>query len=123
MRAIVVDDSRAMRSILKGILKGMGFDVFEAGDGVEGLEKLAEAGAIDLALVDWNMPRMDGPTFVKALRAQPDRKGVRVMMVTSENDMTRVASALEFGADEFVMKPFTKEILIAKLQLLDVLQE
>jgi two-component system, chemotaxis family, chemotaxis protein CheY len=120
MRAIVVDDSRAMRSILKGILRGMDFEVLEAGDGVEGLEKLAQAGPVDLALVDWNMPRMDGPTFVKAVRAQPDRQGMRVMMVTSENDMTRVASALEFGANEFVMKPFTKEILLEKLQLLGV---
>jgi two-component system chemotaxis response regulator CheY len=120
MRAIVVDDSRAMRSILKGILRGAGFEVFEAADGVEGLERLTEVGQVDLALVDWNMPRMDGPGFVKAVRAQPDRKSMRVMMVTSENDMTRVAHALEFGADEFVMKPFTKEILIEKIQLLGV---
>jgi two-component system, chemotaxis family, chemotaxis protein CheY len=120
MKAIVVDDSRAMRSILKGILRGAGFEVVEAGDGVEGLERLAAAGAVDLALVDWNMPRMDGPTFVKAVRANPEHQSMRVMMVTSENDMTRVADALEFGANEFVMKPFTKEILLEKLQLLGV---
>jgi len=99
----------------------MGFEVAEAGNGREGLERLRQSGPIDLVLVDWNMPEMDGLAFVRAVRADPTYKSVRLMMVTTENDLSRVAIALEAGANEYVMKPFTEEVMREKLQLLEVI--
>lgn len=119
MEAIVVDDSKAMRMILRRILSKRGFStVHEAGDGVEALETLKRTGPIALALVDWNMPHMNGYDFVRLVRARRDFDGLRVMMVTTETDIEKVAAALEAGADEYVMKPFSDEVISQKLQLL-----
>lgn len=118
MRALVVDDSRAMRTILKKILVEIGFDVAEAGHGLEGLDRLKEVENVDVALVDWNMPEMDGLEFVKAVRDNHAYADMRVMMVSAENDMTKIARALMVGADEYAMKPVTKEIIIEKLDLM-----
>jgi two-component system chemotaxis response regulator CheY len=119
MRALIVDDSRAMRSILKKFLTSEGFGtLFEAGDGAEALAALRRNGTVHLALVDWNMPRMNGLEFIAALRADRVYDGVRVMMVTTEAEASQVARALEAGADEYVMKPFTSEVLRGKLDLL-----
>ncbi len=121
MCALVIDDSATMRRILGRMLSRMGFEVAEAGNGREGLERLRQSGPIDLVLVDWNMPEMDGLAFVRAVRADPTYKSVRLMMVTTENDLSRVAIALEAGANEYVMKPFTEEVMREKLQLLEVI--
>lgn len=118
MRALVVDDSRAMRTILKKILMEIGFEVAEAGNGLEGLERLKEVDGISIALVDWNMPEMDGLEFVKALRNEHAYADMRVMMVSAENDMTKIARALMVGADEYAMKPVTKDIILEKLEVL-----
>lgn len=120
MRALVVDDSRAMRTILKKILIELGFEVAEAAHGLEGLERLAEVPDIRLALVDWNMPEMDGLEFVKALRADHAYADMAVMMVSAENDMGKIARALMVGADEYAMKPVTKEIIVEKLETMGV---
>lgn len=118
MRAIVIDDSRAMRAILKQSLSPRGFEVIEAANGKEALAKLAAAGPIDLALVDWNMPEMNGYEFVKAVRADKQRDPMRIMMVTTETEMTQMVKALEAGANEYVMKPFTADVISEKLALL-----
>jgi two-component system chemotaxis response regulator CheY len=119
VKALVVDDSRVMRSILKKFLASEGFlTLVEASDGAEALERLNEVGAVDLALVDWNMPRMNGLDFVLAVRRNHAFDGVRLMMVTTEAEATQMARALEAGANEYVMKPFTTEILRAKLGIL-----
>lgn len=108
-----------MRSILKKFLASEGFlTLVEASDGAEALERLNEVGAVDLALVDWNMPRMNGLDFVLAVRQNHAFDGVRVMMVTTEAEAAQMARALEAGANEYVMKPFTTEILRAKLGIL-----
>lgn len=120
MRALVIDDSRATRTILKQILKEIGFEVSEAGHGREALERLKEIGAPDLALVDWNMPEMDGFEFVRAVRADHAYDSMRLMMVTTETEMEQVAKALEAGANEYVMKPFTKDVILEKLDLLGI---
>jgi two-component system chemotaxis response regulator CheY len=117
-RVLVVDDSRAMRSMLKKILAEFGFAVLEAGNGKEGLVRLQEDGIVDLCLVDWNMPEMDGLEFVKAMRQERAYAEIKVMMVTAENDMGKMARALMAGADEYAMKPLTKEIIEEKLELL-----
>jgi len=117
MRALVVDDSKALRMLIKNILKGIGFETFEAGHGKEALERLAEIGNVDLALVDWNMPEMNGLDFVKALRSDTTRDDVKIIMVTTETEMPRMVAALEAGANEYLMKPFTKDALLEKLSI------
>lgn len=121
MRVLVIDDSRAIRIIIGSILKELGMDVLEAANGREGLARLAEEPEIELALVDWNMPVMNGLEFIQAVRAQPSFNHIRIMMVTTETEQSQVIRALEAGANEYLMKPFTKEVLVAKLSLLDVL--
>lgn len=122
MLALVIDDSRAMRAILRSMLVPRGFRVAEAGDGREALDKLAEIGMPDVALVDWNMPVMTGIDFVRAVRADPKYDAVRLLMVTTESETAQVMRALEAGANEFVMKPFTEEIILSKLELAGVVE-
>ena len=117
--AMIVDDSRAMRLVMGRFLKALGYSVTEAGDGREALTKLQGcAEPFDFALVDWNMPEMDGISLVRALRQDPRLHDLRVMMVTSEAEGDRVSTALEAGADEYLMKPFTMESLADKLAVL-----
>ena len=116
MRALVIDDSRAMRALLGRLLGEIGFSVEEAGNGREGLEHLQAHGAPDVVLVDWNMPEMSGFEFVQAVRANRDYDAVRLIMVTTETEMTRVVKALGAGLDAYVMKPFTKEAVVEQLE-------
>jgi two-component system, chemotaxis family, chemotaxis protein CheY len=121
MRALVVDDSRAMRGILSKILIRMGFNVLQAADGREAIAALnAAAPAVDLVLSDWNMPEMNGLEFVKALRADPKFAAVTVVMVTTETHIEQMMTALEAGANEYIMKPFTAEMVEDKLRMLQV---
>jgi len=122
-KAMVVDDSRAMRMILSRALAESGFSVLQAPDGKQGLDTLnRERTAIGLVLVDWNMPEMNGLDFVKSVRAQADLAGIKLMMVTTETEIEQMARALEAGADEYIMKPFTTEAIQEKLRLLGVLK-
>ena len=118
MRALVIDDSRAIRLILGKIVKEIGFDVLEAGNGLEALEQLKKSENIDLALVDWNMPEMNGYEFVCAVRKDPQYDDLLMMMVTTETEMSQVIKALEAGANEYLMKPFTKEMILDKLSVM-----
>jgi two-component system chemotaxis response regulator CheY len=120
VRALIVDDSRAMRSILGQMLRSLGFEVIEAGDGAEGLVRLEEAGGADLALVDWNMPVMNGIEFVRAVRRQAAYDPMRMMMVTTETELESIMQALNEGANEYVMKPFTRDIIAQKLEMMGV---
>lgn len=117
MRALIIDDSKAMRSILGRMLRGLDFEVVEAANGREALEQLQAVGKFDLALVDWNMPEMNGYEFVRAVRAKQMYDGVLLMMVTTETEMDNVVRALAAGANEYVMKPFTHEVILDKLRL------
>ena len=118
MHALVIDDSRAIRLILARMLRDLGFEVDEATNGREGLARLDQGEAPDLMLVDWNMPEMSGIDFVTAVRQPPYSSTARVMMVTTETEVPQMVRALEAGADEYVMKPFTREAIVEKLQLL-----
>lgn len=118
--AIVVDDSRAMRSILSRILRECGFEVCEAANGQEALEVLGVGGAPALALLDWNMPLMDGFELLTHIRSHRDYDEMRVVMVTTECEPHQMTRALLAGADEYVMKPFTAEMLRDKLALIGV---
>ncbi|MFO0865164.1 MAG: response regulator [Gemmataceae bacterium] len=119
MRALVVDDSRVMRAILASILCELGIDVCEAPDGAAALDQLRRQSEIDLVLVDWNMPVMNGLEFIEAVRADRAFDPMKIMMVTTETDVDQVNRALKAGANEYVMKPFTKEVLVAKISMLD----
>ncbi|MBK6690202.1 MAG: response regulator [Deltaproteobacteria bacterium] len=122
MHALVIDDSRAMRKVLSKILGDLGFSVVEAGNGQEALERM-QSEAVDLALIDWNMPVMNGYEFLQAVRAQPSWADVRLMMVTTETGIEEMTKALAAGADEYVMKPFTKSDLVSKLGLMGFRRE
>ena len=117
VRALIIDDSRTMRSILGRILRGLGFEVVEAANGREAMERLQAIEKVDLALVDWNMPEMNGFEFVRAVRAEHMYDGVLLMMVTTETEMENVVRALAAGANEYVMKPFTQEVILEKLRI------
>ncbi len=121
MRALVIDDSRAMRRIVTSILEGIGFEVRDAGNGREGLDVLNEGWVPDLATVDWNMPVMDGLQFVAAVRARREWRDLTLMMITTESEQSRIVRALAAGAHEYVIKPFTPDALMGKLDMLGLL--
>jgi len=113
---LIVDDSRVIRGIARGILENLGFATTEAEDGKQALAACVQHMP-DAVLLDWNMPVMNGIEFLRQLRAMPSGKDPKVFFCTTENDMTRIVEALETGADEFIMKPFDAEILTSKLAL------
>ena len=118
MLAMVIDDSRAMRSILRRIVTELGFDVVEAADGQEALDKMKTGELPDLALIDWNMPVLDGLEFVTAVRTHREWRDVTIMMVTTEGEHAQIVRALAAGAHEYVIKPFTPDAIQDKLMLL-----
>jgi two-component system, chemotaxis family, chemotaxis protein CheY len=119
MRALVIDDSRAMRLILKRIMTGLGFEVAEAGNGREALDLLESGDDVPaIALVDWNMPEMNGLEFVTAARAETKYRAMTLMMVTTESEHSQIVRALAAGAHEYVLKPFTPDAIEEKIALL-----
>jgi len=123
MRALVIDDSRAMRRIVGTILKDFGYEVREAGDGRLALDVLEEGFVPDLCCIDWNMPVMDGLQFVFAVRANPAYRQVTLMMVTTESETGQIVKALAAGAHEYLIKPFTADAMRDKLAMLGLLPE
>jgi len=120
VRALVLEDSRSVRTIIRTILSELGCEVVEAANGREGFEQLEAHGPFAVALVDWNMPEVDGLTFVRQVRADPRFAALRLMMVTTEIERSQVVSALAAGADEYLMKPFTPEMVAEKLAILGI---
>ena len=118
MRALVVDDSKSMRMILTRILQGCGFEVEQSENGRHALDRFEANEHYELALVDWNMPVMTGIELIRAVRANPAWNETRLVMVTTEAETERMREALVAGANEYVMKPFSKEIIVEKLQLI-----
>lgn len=118
MKALVVDDSNTMRAVLRRILTTRGFEVLEAKHGRDALDVLAQTGQADLALVDWNMPEMNGLQFVTEVRKNPAHTDMRIMMVTTETGLKEVQSAIDAGATDYLMKPFTPGQIEDKLAIL-----
>jgi two-component system chemotaxis response regulator CheY len=116
MRALIIDDSRAMRALIGRMMTELGYETADAANGREGLEYLRTHDLPDLVLVDWNMPEMNGFEFVQAVRANPEYDGMRLVMVTTETEMSRVVEALSLGLDAYVMKPFTKDSIVEQLE-------
>jgi two-component system chemotaxis response regulator CheY len=118
MKALIVDDSRFIRQYMRQLLEGMGLSCEEAMDGQEALQMLRGTSLFDFMLLDVNMPKMNGLECVKALREAGLQPPMKVMMVTTEADNSYICQALEYGADEFLMKPFTPESLREKLAMI-----
>jgi two-component system chemotaxis response regulator CheY len=122
MKALVIDDSRAMRMVVRRIVEGVGFEVVEAGDGQQAIDALRGSEVLpDVALIDWNMPVMTGYEFICAVRDEPAYRGMTLMMVTTESERSQIVRALAAGAHEYLIKPFTEDALVGKLDLLGVL--
>jgi two-component system chemotaxis response regulator CheY len=118
MQTLIVDDSRTTRAIIARLLQGLGYETSEAPDGAAALQQLQTTAVPDVAFVDWNMPEMTGLEFVENVRQDRRFDGMQIVMVTSENEMANVSAALAAGANEYLMKPFTKEALEEKITLL-----
>lgn len=124
MRMLIVDDSKAMRGFLTALAQEMAFTTTEAEDGRDGFSKLIKCDPhepFDIALVDWDMPRMTGIELVEIIRRNHDFDNLKVMMVTTNNTPEKVEAALNAGANDFLMKPVTKEALEEKLMILGLL--
>ena len=112
---LVVDDSSVIRKVARRILEGLDFQIVEAEDGEQALGA-CQRQLPDAVLLDWNMPKMDGYEFLKALRRLPGGDRPKVVFCTTENDVAHIARALHAGANEYIMKPFDREIVEAKFQ-------
>jgi two-component system chemotaxis response regulator CheY len=128
MRALVIDDSRTMRSLLGRQLVALGYEVLPAADGQQALDILEASEAAGdelpvLATIDWNMPVMDGLTFVQRVRLRPQWRSLTLMMVTTEAEYDQIVRALAAGAHEYLIKPFPPEAFLDKLQLLGLVPE
>jgi two-component system, chemotaxis family, chemotaxis protein CheY len=119
MRALIVDDSRFARCLLRRLLEKRGVECEEAADGQSALDCIRECSPFDLALVDWNMPVMNGLEMVEQMRAD-GYLDTKVLMVTTESDNDYITRALDAGADEFLMKPFDEEAFGDKLAMMGV---
>jgi two-component system chemotaxis response regulator CheY len=118
MRALIVDDSRTMRMIISNILQEIGFETGNASNGLEALAWIDQNGFPEVSCVDWNMPEMNGLEFVREVRQKPGNDSMKIMMITTESEADNVMAALESGANEYLMKPFTKDAVTDKLSLL-----
>ena len=116
---LIVDDSKVIRKVARHILETIGFDVDEAGDGQEALDR-CRTDAPDVVLLDWNMPVMSGIEFLRALGREPGGPRPKVIFCTTENGVAHIRAAIDAGADEYVMKPFDRETLERKFALVGV---
>jgi two-component system chemotaxis response regulator CheY len=124
VQAILIDDSRAMRLILRRIVGQIGFDAVEAEDGQAAIDLLdTMEKPPELALIDWNMPNMNGLEFVTTVRKLPKYREMTLVMVTTESEQSQIVRALAAGAHEYVIKPFTAGAMIEKLALLGLVPQ
>jgi len=121
MKVLIVDDSRTMRNFLSAIVRDLSMEVEQAAGGEEALQCLADAGPFDVALVDWDMPGMDGLALVRRVRQDPGWNATKLMMVTARTDRDAVVEAMSWGADDFLMKPLTADMVADKFRILGLL--
>ncbi|MGL4494948.1 MAG: response regulator [Beijerinckiaceae bacterium] len=114
-QCLVVDDSSVIRKVARRILEGMNFVIVEAEDGRQALD-ICRITMPDAILLDWNMPEMDGFQFLKAVRATAEGRKPKIVFCTTENDVAAIAKAMHAGADEYIMKPFDKDIMVSKFR-------
>ena len=119
---LVVDDSSVIRKVARRILEGLEFEIVEAEDGEQALDA-CKRHLPDAILLDWNMPKMDGYEFLRSLRKMPGGDTPKVVFCTTENDVAHIARALHAGANEYIMKPFDKDIVAAKFQQVGLIDQ
>lgn len=117
MKVLTIDDSLTVRTMMKNILEPEGFEVYEAENGVIGLNAIKETTDFDIILLDWEMPEMDGLSFLIEVRENKLAPNTKIIMLTALNKMANVLKAIDAGADEYIMKPFTPEIVLEKIQV------
>lgn len=122
MKALVIDDSRVMRRIVSNILVDVGFETIEAENGQAAIDQMEAHDDVTLCCIDWNMPIMTGFEFVLSVRKRPEWRNVTLMMVTTEGEQDQIVRALAAGAHEYVIKPFTPEVIVDKLQFLGLVE-
>lgn len=120
MHALIVDDSDAVRGLLADHLAQLGFAVEQAANGMEALARAARLQTLEVVLLDWDMPGMDGLEVLRRLRAETGTRDLPVVMLTTEHELPFVESALDAGASEYLMKPFDAQTVLEKLLLLGV---
>jgi len=124
MKILIVDDAKTMRTIIKNVLKKLGFsdeNFLEAGDGEEALKILEEnADDVKIIFLDWNMPKMNGFEFLKKVRSNPKYNHIKIVMVTTETKKENVIAALKAGANNYIAKPFTPQVLKQKLEQMKI---
>lgn len=119
MKALVVDDARVVRLALRGIMQQLGWDIVEAENGQQAMEQVLKHADVDLILLDWHMPVMNGYDFLVGLRGSPTfAENPKVVMVTTEASMPSIIKAISAGADEYIMKPFDAQLIEEKLTML-----
>lgn len=119
MAILIVDDAVTSRMLTRRFLTELGFEnLHEARNGLEALNLLETLAPPDLLLLDWNMPEMDGLELLRALRANPHMPNIKVLMMTTETETAKILEALQAGADEYIMKPFSQDMLADKLNIL-----
>jgi two-component system chemotaxis response regulator CheY len=118
MRALVIDDSKTMRLLIRSMLSRHNYEVTEAGNGLEAIQILESDASIELAILDWHMPVMSGLPFIRQVRAQPKYNDLKVVLVTTEATQATLVEALQAGVDEYIMKPFTYEVIRDKLEII-----
>lgn len=121
MRMLIVDDSKFMRSFIRAQTERLSFQTEQAADGLEALTKLNESAPFDTVLIDWDMPVMDGIELLKAVRDHREFDRMKIMMVTARTGQAEVVEAMAKGADEYLMKPITPDMLTEKLRLIGLL--
>ncbi len=122
MKCLVVDDSKIVRKVVRKIVENLGFEVVEAEDGKAAIDQ-AKAAPIDVMILDWNMPVMDGLECMKQLRADSSVHQPKIIFCTTENDFSKIQTAMMAGADEYVMKPFDEAIIAGKLRQLGIIED
>jgi two-component system chemotaxis response regulator CheY len=116
LKILVVDDSSTMRRIIKNTLARLGYkDILEGGDGVEGWEAIDASPDVEMLITDWNMPEMNGLELVKKVRADQRFVDLPIIMVTTEGGKAEVITALKAGVNNYIVKPFTPQVLKEKL--------
>lgn len=120
MNVLIVDDSRANRMVLQKYMKEFGFETLEAESGLDAIWRLKEKAVINVITVDYNMPKMTGIQFVRLVREKPELSAIPILMITSENTEERQNEAFEAGANAFIVKPFTREIIAETLNSLGI---
>jgi two-component system chemotaxis response regulator CheY len=114
MKILIVDDSKHVHSIVTGMLEKVNYQSASAYHGLDAVEQLKGGLEVDLVLLDWNMPEMNGPEFLKAVKNQ-QLTSAPIVMMTTENSIEKITEAMGLGAQEYIMKPFTDDILLSKV--------